>query len=190
MRVLIFSTAYYPFVGGAEVAIKEITDRLTDVQFDMLTARMRPDLPRFEKIGNISVYRLGIGISFFDKWWLAKWGEWKAFFLSRKNKYDFSWAVMASYGGLAAWWFKTLCPKVPFILTLQEGDEIAFRKFGLVSLAWRFILPKANFVTAISNYLADLAHKHGYRGSIEVVSNGVDIKNGGLSDRQDHGRRE
>lgn len=28
MKVLIFSTAYLPFVGGAELAIKEITDRL------------------------------------------------------------------------------------------------------------------------------------------------------------------
>ena len=27
-RVLIFSLTYHPFVGGAEVAIKEITDRL------------------------------------------------------------------------------------------------------------------------------------------------------------------
>jgi len=29
-RILIFSTAYLPFVGGAEVAVKEITDRLAD----------------------------------------------------------------------------------------------------------------------------------------------------------------
>ena len=31
-RVLIFSLAYYPHVGGAEVAIKEITDRISDIQ--------------------------------------------------------------------------------------------------------------------------------------------------------------
>ena len=28
MRVAIFSLAYSPFVGGAEIAVKEITDRL------------------------------------------------------------------------------------------------------------------------------------------------------------------
>jgi len=34
-KILIFSTAYYPYVGGAEVAVKEITDRIKDVEFDM-----------------------------------------------------------------------------------------------------------------------------------------------------------
>ena len=34
-RVLVFSLAYYPnFVGGAEVAIKEITDRIADVDLE------------------------------------------------------------------------------------------------------------------------------------------------------------
>ena len=34
-KILIFSTAYYPFVGGAEVAVKEITSRLSDdFEFD------------------------------------------------------------------------------------------------------------------------------------------------------------
>ena len=30
MKILLFSTAYLPFVGGAELALKEITDRLAD----------------------------------------------------------------------------------------------------------------------------------------------------------------
>ena len=38
-RILIFSTAYYPFVAGAEVAVKEITDILSsDFEFDLITA--------------------------------------------------------------------------------------------------------------------------------------------------------
>ena len=44
-RILIFSTAYYPFVGGAEVSIKEITDRIPDIQFDLITARFSKKLP-------------------------------------------------------------------------------------------------------------------------------------------------
>ena len=41
-RVLIFSLAYYPHVGGAEVAIKEITDRLAsrDMEFHLIAMRM------------------------------------------------------------------------------------------------------------------------------------------------------
>ncbi|MCG2695311.1 hypothetical protein L6261_04530, partial [Candidatus Parcubacteria bacterium] len=58
-KILIFSTVYYPFVGGAEVAIKEITDRIGDIEFDMVTLRFDKNLPKFEKIGNVNVYRIG-----------------------------------------------------------------------------------------------------------------------------------
>jgi len=59
-KILIFSTAYCPFVGGAEVAVKEITDRLgEDFEFDMITARLDNSLPRYEKIGNVDVHRVG-----------------------------------------------------------------------------------------------------------------------------------
>ncbi|MDD5071750.1 MAG: hypothetical protein PHQ42_03375, partial [Patescibacteria group bacterium] len=70
-RVLIISTAYFPFVGGAEVAVREITERISAIEFDMITARMDRKLPRFERLGNINVYRIGIGLQIFDKLWLA-----------------------------------------------------------------------------------------------------------------------
>ena len=54
-KILILSTAYYPLIGGAEVAIKEITDRIEDIEFDLLTARMDKNLPKNEKIGNVNV---------------------------------------------------------------------------------------------------------------------------------------
>ena len=38
-RVLIFSLAYAPFVSGAELAVKEITDRINDLDFDLITLR-------------------------------------------------------------------------------------------------------------------------------------------------------
>ena len=48
--ILIFSTAYYPFVGGAEIAIKEITDRLKNYfDFDLITARLDKNLPEIER---------------------------------------------------------------------------------------------------------------------------------------------
>ena len=34
MKVLIFSLAYIPFIGGAELAVKEITDRIGSPRFD------------------------------------------------------------------------------------------------------------------------------------------------------------
>ena len=52
-KILIFSTTYHPFVGGAEVAVKEITDRLGDeYDFDMVTLKFDRNLPDYEKIGN------------------------------------------------------------------------------------------------------------------------------------------
>jgi hypothetical protein len=46
-KVLIFSLAYFPkHVGGAEVAIKEITDRISDIEFHMVTNRFDSTLPK------------------------------------------------------------------------------------------------------------------------------------------------
>ena len=59
-RVLIFSLAYFPdLIGGAEIAVKEITDRMNtvDYQFDMITWRSNNQLSKVEKMGNVTVYR-------------------------------------------------------------------------------------------------------------------------------------
>jgi len=61
-RVLIFALAYYPdAVGGAEVALKEITDRIAseEIVFDMVTIRFNSLLPAYERIGNVNIYRVG-----------------------------------------------------------------------------------------------------------------------------------
>lgn len=178
MRVLIFSTAYYPHVGGAEVAIKEITDRLdSGYTFDLITAKMQKSLPDYERIGNVDVYRIGSGNVLLDKLLLTRLGAKKALSLHKENPYDVSWAMMASYGGYAACVFKNLVPDVPFVLTLQEGDDIASRKHGLVAYGWRKILKKADRLTVISNYLGEEAIKYGYLGpKSELVPNAVEVK--------------
>ena len=61
-KVLIFSLAYYPrYIGGAEVAVREITQRIPaeEYSFDMITLRGAGD-PAFEKVGAVNVYRIGI----------------------------------------------------------------------------------------------------------------------------------
>ena len=61
-RILIFSLAYFPkHVGGAEVAIKEITDRITpeDIEFHLITLRFDSTLPKESREGNVHVYRIG-----------------------------------------------------------------------------------------------------------------------------------
>jgi len=176
-KIIIFSTAYFPFVGGAEVAVKEITDRILDVEFDMITARLERKLPKFERIGNINVYRVGFGCPVIDKCYLAFCGYRIAGKLQKEKKYQAIWAVMASYGGLAALSFKKRNKNIPFLLTLQEGDDfkhINNRAF-LVRNKFRDIFRQANYIQTISNYLADWGKGMGAACPIEVVPNGVDF---------------
>ena len=59
-RILIFSVAYYPtFIGGAEIAVKEITDRTHDLEFDMITLNLDGKQKLQERIGNVMIYRIG-----------------------------------------------------------------------------------------------------------------------------------
>lgn len=179
-KILIFSTAYYPFVGGAEVAIKEITDRISDIQFDLITAKLSPNLPSTEKIGNVNVHRIGLGLPLLDKLLLPFCGAVVTLSLNRKNNYDYFWCVMASFASGAAYIANILrfWKPNPVILTLQEGDSeehFRFRWFGLINLSWKLALKNSKILTAISSYLAGRARKFGYKGEINVIPNGVDV---------------
>jgi len=181
-KILIFSTAYLPFVGGAEVAIKEITSRLGDRYiFDLITARLDAALPKEERVGNITVYRVGIGVSLLDKLLLLFWGTAKAFKLHKEKQYDLFWGVIITFASLIPYVMKLIKPniKTPIVLTLQEGDSegrLHFRWGGLIHLSWVLVLRRTQFLTAISTYLLDRAQRLGYRGPSEVIPNGVSIK--------------
>lgn len=192
--VLIFSTAYLPFIGGAELAVQNITDRVTDLAFVLITARMNRNLAREEKIGNVLVYRLGFGF-LFDKWLLPFLGFFKACALARnwkllarrsesvggeiKNCEFILWGIMASQGSIAAYLFKKIHPRVPFVLTLQEGDperHLLSGRAGLMGFFVRRIIRSADQLQVISNYLKDIALRCGATAPIAVVPNGVDIE--------------
>jgi len=178
MRVLIYSTAYFPFAGGAEVAVKEITDRVEDIKFVMITALMKRSLPRQEKLGNVFVYRVGIGIPFFDKLYLAVFGHRLGLKLHQKNQFDVVWSIMASYNGFAALSFK-LKTQVKFLLTLQEGDPIEYilKKVRFVRGRFNKIFKNADGLQAISSYLENWGVDMGFAGRVkEIIPNGVDVK--------------
>ncbi len=177
MKILIFSTAYRPLVGGAELAIQEITARLPEHQFDLICAKIKPELADEEKIGAVTIYRLGNG-SAWDKKLLPLRAFFKALSLHRQNRYDLLWVVMASYASLAALFLKLLYPRVPLLLTLQEGDskEHIYRQMGWFKPLFRRVFKKADCVQAISNYLAEWAKEMGAKAPIEVVPNGVDLR--------------
>ncbi len=190
-KVLIFSLAYGPrFWGGAEIAVKEITDRIApeNISFDMITLRFDSVLPREEKMGNIFIHRIGFSakkpdvkdLSSFpllaNKYLFPFLAFWKAVALHRENRYNATWAIMANYAGFAALFFKLAYPKVFYLLTLQEGDPIPYikRRVRFVYPLFKRIFTKADAVQAISRYLAAFGAEMGARTSPVVIPNGVD----------------
>src|SRR3989344_6600838 len=192
-RILIFSLAYYPkHVGGAEVAIKEITNRISprEIEFDMVCLQFDSTLPKMEKIGNVLVHRIGftrqnpsvadlkkfpLQLNKFLFQFLAAWKAWE---LHKKNHYDGIWAMMAHSCGVPAAIFKMTHPKVPYLLTLQEGDppEYIQKKMRPLYPLFKRAFAKADFVQTISTFLARWARRMGYQGPLEVVPNAVDMK--------------
>ena len=177
-RILIFSLAYEPLVGGAELAVKYITDHIFDFEFDLITCRFDRSHKFQEKIGNVNVYRVGFG-SRLGRYLYPIYAYRLAAKLHRQNPYQLVWAIMAAYAGGAAVLFKRHFSEVKYLLTLQEGDPIehihkrvrGFRSF------WQQSFTKADNIQAISNFLGDWAKTEGATCPVAVVPNGVDLHN-------------
>ncbi len=178
-RILIFSLAYFPHVGGAEVAVKEITDRLSsnEFEFDMVTLRMDNHSVFIEKMGNVTIYRnISLPIPLLLKKILFPFAAFmKARSLHRGNKYDAVWSIMASYAGFAGMFFKHHFPEIPFLLTIQEGENFE-RRQGIFKPFFKMIFRRADYIQVISHFLADWARDMGAKCKIEVVPNGVDTE--------------
>lgn len=174
-KILIFSLTYFPFVGGAEVAVKEITDRLPDFEFVMLTVNLDGKQATEEKIGDVLVRRIGSGKK--SKYFFPFSALKEARELHKKNHYDAIWAIMANQAGLAALFFKWNFPKVKYLLTLQEGDsewDIWVRTWFMRPL-YKMIYRQADYIQAISGFLSGRAKKMGAECPIETIPNGVDV---------------
>ncbi len=175
-NVAIFTTAYLPHIGGAEIAIREITRRLPEYSFDIFTAKLNRRLPSCEIIDNVTIYRVGFGF-WLDKYLLAFWGHRFALRKHNKKRYDLVWGVMASFGGLASRNFKKKDSRVPFLLNLKEGDKLkkVEKKGRFMFGGFKDIFRTADHIQAISSYLADWAYSIGVKSKISVIPNGINI---------------
>lgn len=190
-RILVFSLNYYPhFIGGAEVAIKEITDRIPpeDIEFHMVTLRMDSTLPKEERVGNVIVHRIGPSVPSPSIGDLKKFplhyvkhvyqflAAYEALRLHRVYSFDGIWAMMAHSCGIPAGIFKTFAPKVMYLLTLQEGDPPAHIE-RLARPVWPLFkrgFTKADYLQPISNFLLAWGKSMGFTGVAEVIPNAVD----------------
>ncbi len=176
-RILIFSLAYYPHVGGGELAIREITNRIQDIEFHMVTMRFSPTEAREEKIGNVFVHRIGRNNGRLNKFLFQGTAALKAFSLHRRYRFDAVWAMMAHSSGIPAGIFKTVHPDVPYLLTLQEGDppEQIERLARPVWPLFKRGFTCADELQAISTFLLNWGKRMGFKGEGVLIPDGADI---------------
>jgi len=107
--------------------------------------------------------------------------------LHRRHKFDGIWAVMAHSAGVPAAIFKIFNPKVPYLLTLQEGDPTDYIEKTMKPL-WPFFtraFTSATVVQVISGFLGDWAKKMKFIGPVELIHNGANPKDLHLSFKQE-----
>ena len=173
--IIVCTAAYLPAIGGAELAIYEIAKRSTNLRFLIVTSRFSREVPKYEKMDSVEVRRVGFGTGF-DKWFLPLRGGLIAIWRALREPKVVLWGMMVSQGTLAALFTKSFMSRIPFVLTLQEGDAPEYLqrgRGGLIWFFWKYALRRADKVTAISTYLKDLAGKAG-RSDVEIIPNGVD----------------
>lgn len=177
-RLIIFATAYHPFIGGVETAIQEIAKRLHGrFEIFVVTSRFSRGLPKREIRPECTLIRVGIG-SKLDKWLLLFFGCYAAWRRIGDPRRTLLLGVDISQGALAASLCKTICPgaSASFVFNIQygEGDaRLARGRFGMINLMLRWMLWRADEVTVISSYLGDVARRYGYTGRINTIHNGV-----------------
>lgn len=169
-HIVIATTAFAPFIGGAEVAVQEIIKRTSDsFRYTVVTARMDAALSARETWNDVDVVRVGWGTPL-DKLWLIVIFPWYA----RKLQPKLVWAVMASYAGAAAC-FNKIISGSSYVLTLQEGDDLnrIEHRLRFVMLLFKQIFTRAESVQTIAHFLAVWAKKMGATSELVVVPNGV-----------------
>lgn len=169
--MLIYSMAYYPLIGGAEIAVKEITDRMPDFEWYMVTRRFDDSHLPYEMIGAIHVYRVRCPKIFFPFV-----GFWKGRQLHKKHNFDIVWSIM-TYAGFPGLFLKLVVRDIKFLLTLQEGTPFADikRKALIVYPFFTLMFKKADMIQVISQFLARMAYDIGTKKDVIVVPNGVNL---------------
>ncbi len=179
-KILIFSHIYFPWIGGAEIAIQEITSRLKDTEFVLVTGKRDKKLAKTEKKGNVCIERIGIGQFFVDQYLYPFLAPFKAYNLHKKYNFDIAWAMMPSQAGMAALFFKLFFPSyLDYVLTDQSGDSDMFWKIR--TFFWKplfkMIYKQAVKVQVISQFLEKRALEMGAeKEKIFVIPNGIDVR--------------
>jgi len=193
-KILIFSLDYLPgTISGAESAIEDITNRISpeEVEFHMVTMHYDSNVPKVGKYGNVLCHYVGLfgkpdatleqRKKFplqLNKYYFQFTAGIKGWRLHRKYKYDGAWAMMAHGAGVPVTIFNLLT-KVPYALSLQEGDppEYIERKAKPVWPLFKRAFTHATVLQAISEFLADWGKRMGYKGEVLLIRDGANPGN-------------
>ena len=170
--IVIFSCFYEPYMSGAELAVKEIVERLSDrYYFIILAARISRKNKRRETRDGYEIRRIGLGAKF-DKYIYPLWAPWIARTLNPKIVH----AVMESYAGAALWLYRVFGGWGKTVLTLQSGDlDMPEKQKKIAGRVWKKIHTSPHKVVAISSALAERAKKLGAK-NVSIIPNGVDFE--------------
>lgn len=187
-KIVVCTTSYMPFIGGAEIAVQETSRRLSHLfDFYIITARQKRELPKREVVPEGTIIRVGFGTGF-DKWLLPLTGicallrlgflkELPALWKRDARHSILLWGMDISQGSLCSSFIKMMFPKIPFVFTVQYGygnARLEEGRMGAIGMAFRRILGTADAVTVISTYLHTTVCTFGYIGVAKIIPNGVD----------------
>jgi len=179
MKVIQIVHSYYPFIGGVETHVKEISEELSKrgIQVEIYTTDPTGDLPREEIVGGISVKRFrswapnGCYFVPFPEMWIA----------FRKIHADII-HVHCIHDLHAPFAFLFLPSKETIYLTPHycgQGGSFVRRLFWrLYRPVLRILIRRASLITCVSKYEKQLIRKEFNipKQKIVVVPNGIDVR--------------
>ncbi len=171
--VLIFSWFYLPYIGGAELFVREIVSRLAGrYRFVIVTVRGDRALPPRETSDGVQILRVGFGRPM-DKLLYPLPAVFRALDLDSVSLVH---AIMVNASALASY-FYLLVKHRPSLLTIQNGDseEYVRRYLGPAFPIYPRLHRPFDRIHAISRHLRDQAVGYGADPArISVIPNGVD----------------
>lgn len=175
-RVCILMNRFHPIIGGSETQAKQLSERLIskDARIFILTRRINPELKKFEYVGRIPVYRVGLrGFGKFSECWavFAIWGC----LLKKLRDFDilFSRSPTALSTLLAIPFAKRFKKKV-VIRPAGTDDIVRLRNSKLSYLKYKCLKMADSFIAINSEIVQELTCLGVTKSKICFISNGVD----------------
>ncbi len=174
-HIVVFTLAYFPLVGGAEIALREVAKRLKkNYRFTIITAQLSKKVQKRDTIDGIPVIRVGVGNTKLDKLLYPLLATKEA----AKHKPDLVFALLENQAALAAQLYNQI-HGTPIIINLQSGDSepYIYKKLGIFSFLYNRVYNKKHHYAVLSRYLRQRALNHHIPAhNITIIPNGVDLE--------------